>query len=165
MQGEDHAYAVRYPRGKALYRPAEYRVTRNAFDVYGDPDAKIAIVTYGRLFSFAAEAVEKLAGEGISCRLIKLNRIIPLDEAAVQAVLDCDTVFFFEESIRAGGVAEYFGSVLCSDGYRGSYEVRALESGFVHHAPMFRTLEKLGLDRDGIYRTVCEKMRQGENKE
>jgi len=165
VQGEDHAYAVRYPRGKALYRPAEYRVTRNAFDVYGDPDAKIAIVTYGRLFSFAAEAVEKLAGEGISCRLIKLNRIIPLDEAAVQAVLDCDTVFFFEESIRAGGVAEYFGSVLCSDGYRGSYEVRALESGFVHHAPMFRTLEKLGLDRDGIYRTVCEKMRQGENKE
>ena len=160
--GESHVYALRYPRGKELYKPAEHRATGADFDVFGDPDADTAIVTYGRLFSFAAEAMEELSKEGISCKVVKLNHIIPLNEESVRAVLHCRKIFFFEEGIRAGGIAEAFGSALLKMEYEGNYTVRALNSGFVKHAPMFRILEKQGLDKNGMLRTIRENMGQGE---
>lgn len=165
IKGEDHVYAVRYPRGKALYRPVDYKMTGNTFDVYGDPDAQIAIVTYGRLFSFAAEACEELKQEGIVCKIIKLNRIIPLDDAVLSALAVCRTVFFFEEGIRTGGVAEGFGGALDKAGFTGDYEIHAIENGFLKHAPMFRILEHLGLDKAGMLKAIRNKLKSGDQPE
>ena len=46
--------------------------------------AKIVIVTFGRLFSNACMALATLREKGISARIIKLNRIKPIDIRAVQ---------------------------------------------------------------------------------
>ena len=156
MEGDAHLYAVRYPRGKALFRPEGYKLSGKPFGVYGAVESHTAIVTYGRLFSFAYEAMLALAETGVKCKLIKLNRIIPLDPGVVSVLKDCKTVVFFEEGIRTGGVAENLGSVLSEAGFAGRYVMRCIEEGFVKHAPMFRTLEHLGLDKDGMIRAVHE---------
>ena len=156
VEGDAHLYAVRYPRGKALFRPEGYKLSGKPFGVYGAVESHTAIVTYGRLFSFAYEAMLALAETGVKCKLIKLNRIIPLDPGVVSALKDCKTVVFFEEGIRTGGIAENLGSMLSEADFAGRYVTHCIEEGFVKHAPMFRTLEHLGLDKDGMIRAVHE---------
>lgn len=162
VNGGSHLYALRYPRGKELYKPTGFKASGADFDVIGDENAEIAIVTYGRLFSFAAQAAEDLQKDGIACKVIKLNRIIPLDPESVRAAVGCKQVFFFEEGIRAGSIAEAFGNALQETGFGGNYHIRALEHGFIKHAPMFRILEKQGLDKNGMLRLIRENMKQGE---
>lgn len=160
IEGEDRLYAVRYPRGKELFRPAGYKLSGRPFGVYGSTESQVAVVTYGRLFSFAYEAMQTLAESGVKCKIVKLNRIIPLDPEVVRLLLNCKTVFFFEEGVRAGGVAECLGSALVEAGFSGRYVMRCIEDGFIRHAPMFRILEHLGLDRAGMLRTIRENLKQ-----
>lgn len=160
IEGEDRLYAVRYPRGKELFRPAGYKLSGKPFGVYGSTESQVAVVTYGRLFSFAYEAMQTLAESGVKCKIVKLNRIIPLDPEVVRLLLNCKTVLFFEEGVRAGGVAECLGSALVEAGFSGRYVMRCIEDGFIRHAPMFRILEHLGLDRAGMLRTIRENLKQ-----
>jgi 2-oxoisovalerate dehydrogenase E1 component len=60
----------RVPLGKAAVRRAGRDVT---------------IVTWGRSTLFCAEAVQKLAGEGVDCELLDLRTIVPYDAEAVLA--------------------------------------------------------------------------------
>jgi len=148
--------ALRYPRGRELYQPPYFRSGSEPFTLYGCPDAEICIVTYGRLFSFAAEAADKLEARGLTVKLLKLNRVIPLEKDAARKILACRQVFFFEEGIRQGGAGEHFAGLLLGEGFTGKYILRAVEEPFVKHAPMFRALEQLGLNAEGICRTVLE---------
>lgn len=165
IKGENHLYAIRYPRGKELYRPENYTLSGKPFYVFGTEDASVTLVTYGRMFSFACEAAETLEKEGIKCRIVKLNRIVPIDPKAVEAVLRCPTVLFFEEGVRQGGIAEEFGAMLLDRNFRGHYEVHAIENGFIKHAPMFRTLHKLGLDVEGMVNAVHTALQIAEKKD
>ena len=149
--------AIRYPRGKELYKPAWFRDTAEPFSVYGE--GALCGVTYGRIFSFAAEAAECLRKQGYGVRVLKLNRIIPIAPAAIAQSLDCKHIFFFEEGIRQGGIGEHFGSMLLEAGYTGGYTLKAVDNPFVSHAPMFRALEHLGLSAKGIEGTVLEYLR------
>ena len=162
VYGEDRVYALRYPRGKEMYRPEGFKSAGGTFDVFGDEDAALCIVTYGRLFSYAAQAVKALKAEGIDCKVVKLNRIIPLDPAAVRTAFPCSSIVFFEEGVKEGGAAEAFGDALLQMHYTGDYRLRTLDSGFVKHAPMLRILEKQGLDTAGMLRFIRENMKQGE---
>lgn len=145
---------IRYPRGKELYRPPFFQDTTTPFSVYGEGD--ICIVTYGRLFSFAAESLQAFEHAGLSVKVIKLNRIIPIDLQAVARAAACRMVFFFEEGVRRGGIGEHFGFLLQEKGFEGRYFLRAIEDPYIPHAPMFRALEKLGLNAQGITSMVLE---------
>lgn len=147
--------AIRYPRGKELYKPDWFQSNTKSYQVYGSRlGSDLCIVTYGRLFSFAAEAVEHLRSEGIFVKLVKLNRIIPVDPAAVKEALPCQKVLFLEEGVRRGGIGEHFAFLLSQSDFSGKYELRAIEDPYIEHAPMFRALEKLGLNTEGIETAV-----------
>lgn len=148
--------AIRYPRGKELYKPHYFRSTVNPYSIYGDAGAPVCLITYGRIFSFAAEAVQQLAEEGLGVKLVKLNRILPLDLESVQTALECRLAFFFEEGVRRSGIGEAYGCALLEAGFSGRYILRAVEEPFQSHAPMFRTLEKLGLTKQGMVDAVRE---------
>lgn len=148
--------AVRYPRGKELYRPADYKAENTPFTVYGNPEAKYAIVTYGRLFSYACQAKEVLAEKGVEVKIIKLNRIKPVDSLAVEAACDCDAVFFFEEGMQQGGVGERFYYLMGQSGFGGKYHLTAIDNRFVAHATVARTLELLGLDAASMEETILK---------
>lgn len=156
VQGGTGLCAIRYPRGKELYMPAGFHGGTEPFAVWGAPESEICIVTYGRLFSFAAEAVERLEASGVPVKLIKLNRIIPVDMAAVEEAAKCSQVFFFEEGVRRGGIGEHFSYLLSCLGFEGSYHLTAIEDPYMNHAPMFRSLEKLGLNAEGMQRAILK---------
>lgn len=141
--------AVRYPRGGEPKRPPDFYSSYNNFDFYGNNNPEIVIVTYGRLFAYACAARRILSLKGINLGVIKLNRIVPIDKAAVEIVLKAKKVFFFEEGIMSGGIGEHFGFLLEESGFGGKYFLRAIKD-FVAHAKMEKALEKLGLDEKGM---------------
>ncbi len=155
--------AVRYPRGRELYKPDWFQDTAETFQVYGERGGSpVCIVTYGRIFSFAAEAMERLKTSGIPVKLVKLNRIIPIDPASVEATLPCRQVFFFEEGVCRGGIGEHFSFLLSQHGFQGKYFLQAIQNPFLEHAPMFRCLEKLELNTEGFEGIVRKEYRMGE---
>ena len=145
--------AVRYPRGPQLFRPCDFTLSGRSFDLYGPRESGIVIVTYGRLFSFACLALTRLKEKGLLARVVKLNRINPVDGEAVRSVKGAEKVFFFEEGIRQGGIGEHFGFLLYRSGYSGKFFLSAID-GFVEHATMAQCLSGLGLDEDGMVRAV-----------
>ncbi len=154
IYSNDGLCAVRYPRGGELGLPQDYVATNAAYTVYGDESADIAIVTFGRLFSHACKAMMELKLRNINVKIIKLNRIRPIDAGAVKSVLDCKNVFFFEEGVKFGSVGSNFASMLFENSFKGGYKLSAIGDDFVGQATMASLLNRFGLDADGMINTV-----------
>lgn len=148
---------IRYPRGQEK-RVDEEKFSRitDSFSVYGDENAENRIVTYGRITAHACAACDKLNENGKDFSVIKLNRIQPIDEQVLKYALNCKKVYFFEEGIKNGGIAETFGSMLVQNGYKGKYKITAIENEFVKHASVSSLYKKYKLDEDGIYEICTE---------
>lgn len=151
--------AIRYPRGHELYKPEDFIPSINSYDVYGDSNADVAIVTYGRIFSNACLARKTLAKHGVRACIIKLNQLKPLSDEAVTLALKFKYVFFFEEGILNGGVGEHFSYCLSKNGFNGNYSLTAIDDKFVVQATVESTLKKLSLDKDGMVTTVLNGLR------
>ena len=150
----DGVAAIRYPRGGELYRPADFKITKGAYSIYGDQNEKIAVVTYGRLFSFACSAKEKLKEQGVELFIVKLNLIKPIDEKVFELIKECKTVFFFEEGMQRGGIGEHMSYCLTKQGFKGTFVLKAIGDQFVAQAKVMDTLHSLGLDADGMIDTI-----------
>lgn len=148
--------SVRYPRGGELYIPDDYTNQSIDFDLYGDEDAGITLVTYGRLFSFACKAKEALAKEGININILKLCRIKPIDPKAVEIASMSKRIFFFEESLVAGGIGESFGYELKKTGKTFFYKIHGIKDRFVRHETVLEALRELELDDEGMAKIIKE---------
>ena len=141
--------AVRYPRGGEDALPEDCVPSFGTFDVFGDKDASVTVVTYGRLTAAVCRAAA-----GLPVRVLKLGRIRPIDPAAVEAALHSETVFFFEEGVRTGGVGEAFALRLLEQGFRGQYDLTAVPDCFVPQASVASQLTRYGLDEASIRRKI-----------
>jgi len=134
---------IRYPRDVLREPPVDLPLLHSCdtFDVYGRADANRAIVTYGRLFFEACQVPD--------VKIVKLKRVLPLDIQAVEAVLPCERVDFYEEGIRSGGAGERFGLALLERRWPGEFTLAAVD-GFARHAPVEELLAEYGLDAEGM---------------
>ena len=142
---EPGVVAVRYPRGCEAQMPQDFTPSFGTFDVYGDPNASVAVVSYGRVAAFAMQAAQDLP-----VKVVKLGRIKPIDSKAIEAVLHCEKVFFFEEGVRTAGIGETFALKLLEQGFKGSYDLTAIPDCFVPQASVPAQLKMFGLDKDSI---------------
>ncbi|MBQ0098359.1 MAG: 1-deoxy-D-xylulose-5-phosphate synthase [Oscillospiraceae bacterium] len=154
VHGCNDVVAVRYPRGGELYRPDDYLESSANFDIYGDENARVLIVTYGRLFSHASLAYKKLKEKSISICILKLCKIKPIDVKAVSFATKFSKIYFYEEGIQKGGIAETFREMLYSQGFTGEYDITAVDDKFVSHDTVNGSLEKLSLDCDSMVQRI-----------
>ena len=96
------------------------------------------------------------AAAGLPVRVVKLGRIRPIDPQAVEAVLRCRRVFFFEEGVRSGGVGEAFALMLLERGFAGQFSLTAVPDCFVPQASVASQLRRFGLDADSIRKKITE---------
>lgn len=148
--------AVRYPRGGESDIPVDYEPSFGTYDLYGYAKAETVIVTYGRLFGEAAKAANILFKNGIKVKILKLNRIKPIDEAVFDEIADVKHIFFYEEGVRSGGVAEKFAAKLLEKGYKGSYDITAVEDCFVKQAKVHEQIALNKLDCDSIVEKISK---------
>lgn len=154
LYDEGKVIAVRYPRGQQGYLPEGFTESYDDYQVIGDPDAKVCLITFGGLFSEAAKAGEALKKENIPLKIIKLNKIFPVNEEAVKEAAKADQILFFEEGAKSGGIGEVFASLLLTMGYRGRYSHFAVDNTFVDHAPIPVLRQRYHLDSDSMVEEV-----------
>lgn len=138
---------IRYPRG----------CENNNFDGEIDGDFTVvpkngekAIVTYGRIFSNAIDAQKSLDKTDV----IKLNKVYPVKEQLIDLLLNYKQLYFFEEGILSGGIAEHIAGRLLQRGYNGKYGVYAIDNEFVAAATMPSALKKYKLDSKSMIEIV-----------
>ncbi len=157
---DENLVIVRYPRGSMPDAGAFGNTSGADFEVIGNADAEIAIVTYGRLYFNAVKAIHLLAEKGINVRIIKLHKIKPLPQGAVDEAMKCKKLFFFEEGMRAGGTGEGFASRLLESGYCGSWSLTAVDGEFVTHASIAGLMEKYSLSGEKMAEKIFDEVMQ-----
>ncbi len=134
---------IRYPRG-AENKNFDGKI--NGEYTLVSQNGKKAIVTYGRIFSNAIEAQKSLK----STDIIKLNRVYPIFDDLIDLLMKYKEIYFFEEGILAGGIAEHIGCRLLQKGFDGKYTVKAIDGEFVVAATIPSALKKYGLDTQSM---------------
>lgn len=152
---EDGVVAIRYPKGAPAVIPEGYTPSAENYDIFGDSNAEVAVITYGRVFSSCASAHENLRDK-YKVKLIKLNRIKPVDPGAVDAAAGCKCVIFYEESEKTGSIGETFEYMLAERGYKGGFTIHAVDDKYVHHSTAKLLLKEFGFDRESIERDITE---------
>lgn len=152
---EKFASAIRYPRGGEEPLPADYTYNGEDYCIYkANKPAKILIVCFGRIFANALKAQESLSEIGINADILKLNKIKPISEEAVKKALEYDEVYFYEESMKTGGIGEHFAAELLESSFAGKFSLRAVDNTFVAPAEVSEQLKEFGLDSESIFKEV-----------
>lgn len=143
---ENHAVAIRYPRGGQGKIIDGYKYECADFDTFGDTDAEKCVVSYGKEFLNVYDAL----GELDNTFAIKLNRIKPINPNVLELLKNVKTVYFFEEGIKSGGVGECFGSMLAESDVTAKFRHICIEDEFIKQASVESQLKKYRLDRESI---------------
>lgn len=150
----DGPCVIRYPRGAEPQKPEAYACSGNTFDIFGDENATVAIVTYGRIFAEALKAQEKLAEEGIKVKIVKLNVIVPIDSGAVDVLENARKIYFFEEGVKTGGIGESFAEKMLEKSVKADFCLTAFPDCFVKQGKTESILHRYNLDCDGMYHII-----------
>ncbi len=157
---DENLVVVRYPRG-SMPDAGDFGNTSGAdYEVIGNADAEIAIVTYGRLYFNAVKAIHLLAEKGLNVKIIKLHKIKPLPHGAVEEALSCKKLYFFEEGMQSGGIGEKFASMILENGYCGSWLLTAVDGEFVSHASVSSLMDKYSLSGEKMANKIYNEVMQ-----
>ncbi|MBQ0083425.1 MAG: 1-deoxy-D-xylulose-5-phosphate synthase [Clostridiales bacterium] len=137
--------AIRYPRGCA---DAEFEATEDDYTVFGEGEN--LIITYGRISANAKNAAESTENTAF----LKLNKVYPLAKELPELISKYKNVFFFEEGIKSGGIAEQLGSALMENSVFVNYRIFAVDDTFVASSSVKSALKKYNLDTDSMIKAV-----------
>ncbi len=148
--------AIRYPRGAIPYplgtnkRPFEW----GRWEVVaGGTD--IAIIATGSMVTPGLKVAERLGQNGISASLVNARFIKPLDTEAMFEIAErFDRVVVIEENSINGGLGSAVLDYLDDIGYRGRIMRLGIPDRFIQHGQRQLLLKEVGLDEDGIYRSI-----------
>ena len=143
---EKNAVAIRYPRGGEGEKPDGYTYEKDNFNVFGNEDNEVCLVSYGREFVNCYKAMK----ETDNTYVIKLNRIKPIDSGVLSHLKNAKRILFFEEGIKSGGVGEAFAELLEENSVNAEFTHIAVDGEFVKQASVSSQIKKYGLDKDSI---------------
>ena len=142
---KDEMCAVRYPRGcEKECLDADFSAE---YSVFGSGSK--AIITYGRLFSDACEALKVCKNLSV----VKLNRVFPLSDIFITELSKYSEIHFFEEGIKSGGIGEHCAARLLEKGFDGKYVIHAIEK-FVPQSAVSAGIKNCGLDTESMIKAV-----------
>lgn len=152
--------AVRYPRGGENHYSQDNSgqpacVLREGSD--------ITLVTFGTLTGSVLQVAERLARDGISAEVVKLNQIIPFPpETVLTSLRKTGRLLVAQECISMGGPGE---DVLAAAAVHGvtleGTAVCSCGENFVPHGTIPQLRALCGLDTDSLYKKAREVMRNG----
>lgn len=140
--------AIRYPRGSEDVAFNKSVISTEYLFVKEKP-ADTLMITYGRLYNEVYKAHGLLNADGISCDILKLTKIYPINRSIIAEIAEYKRIVFFEESMGEGSISEKFGDLLAEYGYSGDYS-RITANGYIKQASVKQILSDLGMSCDKI---------------
>ena len=153
----DGPVAIRYPRGGEGVFNAD---TSTQAAVRMRDGCQAVLITYGTLVEQALSAAEELERSGISTRVVKLNRIAPLDTAAILRETEgAETVLILEDCFENGSVGQQLAAAMEEAGQCCPHMIlQNLKDHFAPEGTVDQLRHRFGLDADGVVKTVKEAM-------
>ena len=149
--------AVRYPRG------GEGCFTENtsAQPVIRLRDGSRAVlISYGTLVNQAIRAADLLTADGVDTRVVKLNRIAPLDMPAIlRETAGMDAVLILEDCFENGSIGQQIAAGMAEAGQQCPHVIlQNLKDHFAPAGTVEQLQHRFGLDADGVVKTIREAM-------
>lgn len=146
--------AIRYPRGNAqadeLNRTFEIH---NTYTRYNGKD--ITIFATGRMVIKADEVYRILSKSGISCEVVEITTVIPLNKAAIiSAAMKTKNVITIEDNIKSGGMGEHIAAILLENGVDCTFKAFAFPTVPIIHGTVAELDKHYGLDTDTIVKEI-----------
>ncbi len=154
-------FVVRYPRGggpgvkwrKTKFEEVEIGKGRKLRD-----GKEVALLSFGPVGNFAAEAAERAAAEGVSVAHYDLRFAKPLDEELLHEVgKNFNRVVTVEDGVVRGGVGSAVEDFFSRHGYRVKVEKLGVPDSFIPHGTPAQLHRLCGFDTDSIYKKITER--------
>ena len=117
----------------------------------------VAVLAVGPLVYTALDAAQNLASIGITCEVVNCRFIKPMDTAYLDSIKSkFSKVITLEEGTATGGFGDGVASWLLENGFSGMLKRLGLPDTFVEHGSRDQILTMLGLDANGIAKTIQE---------
>ena len=118
----------------------------------------IAIIATGTEVSYALEAAEMLAKDGVDARVINIHTIKPLDEDIIlKAAEETGKIFTVEEASVIGGLGSAVAGVVTENKPVPVHKIGMYDQ-FGESGPWNELMEKYKLDGKGIYEQIKSKL-------
>lgn len=150
--------------------PVYMRFSRFASPVIHDPESfrfqigrgeviregtDVALIANGLLAAEALKAANALAEQGISCRVIDMATVKPLDEELVlKAARECGKMVTCEEHSIIGGLGEAVCAAVAESGISCRVKRVGVNDAFGHSGPAGELLRQFGLCAEHIAKTT-----------
>ena len=117
----------------------------------------VAVLAVGPMAYTAMDAAKNLASIGITCEVVNCRFIKPMDTAYLDSIKSkFSKVITLEEGTATGGFGDGVASWLLENGFSGMLKRLGLPDTFVEHGSRDQILTMLGLDANGIAKTIQE---------
>lgn len=143
--------AIRYPRG------GEGRYTACSDSELIREGTDCTVVTYGITVNDALDAADLCAGAAISCEIVKLSTLAPLQlETLAASVQKTGRLVIVEETAEQAALAPRIIAALHARGIRFTAASRTLGKRFVTHGSVTELRARAGVDGAGIFSLIQE---------
>lgn len=109
---------------KYLYRRGRMEVPRELYTIpMGEASIRregtdLSIITYGAMVEEALEAASTLSAEDISCEIIDLRTLVPLDKKAIlESVRKTSRALIVHEAVRTGGFGAEVAAIISEEAF------------------------------------------------
>ena len=148
---------IRYPKGAPSICSERFMLSDCDKTLYKTKhnNKKILIITYGRIYTQCAKAVEMAENEGFGADILKLVSL-SFKKETLELIKEYDDVLFVEEGIERGSIAEFLGNELVKIGFPGKYRTHTLGNAFIPHQTVDEAFLEYRMDARSIYNMIKE---------
>ncbi|HZI44706.1 MAG TPA: 1-deoxy-D-xylulose-5-phosphate synthase [Ilumatobacter sp.] len=151
---DDGPVAIRYPRGAAR-QVAELDVGSGlAARRITAGDGRVCVLAIGKFVEAAGKAAERLAERGTAVEVWDVRCCAPLDSEMIAAAAAHDVVVTIEDGVRDGGIGMAIADRVSTTAPGTRIVSLGLPCRFIPHGEAQHIVAQLGLDADGIERTI-----------
>lgn len=152
---------IRYPRGEGVM--PEWRNEMKEMEIGKGRKLKdgegIAILSFGHPGNFAASAIRELKNDGINPAHYDMRFAKPLDEAMLHEVFSkFEKIVTIEDGTVKGGFGSAVLEFMAEHNYKAEVKIMGIPDTLVEHGTPKQLYEEIGIDANGIARTVREMM-------
>lgn len=118
----------------------------------------IAIVSSGTILKTVLDVAADLEQNGISCKVVNMHTIKPIDEEALREIAGMKLVVTVEEHVKWGGLGSAVAEFYAEQDTRPLMQMIALDSDKYPNSGEYDTLlDRCGLTREKIYDKITQK--------
>lgn len=154
-------FSIRYPRGEGVM--PEWRTEMKEMEIGKGRKLKdgdgIAILSFGHPGNFAASAIRELKNDGINPAHYDMRFAKPIDEELLHEVFaKFSKVVTIEDGTVVGGFGSAVLEFMAQHNYSAEVKIMGIPDRLVEHGTPKQLYEEIGIDANGIVKTVREMM-------